>query len=243
MAVDLSQLPDQSSGTIDLNGLPDKPEKVNLSGIPDKGGFSPSGAIIKGALDVMKTPWQRVQEGVTSGVKGAEDAVSSVAGSAPVQGALSAAEKDPLASTYVAEGKAVVGAAQTGFKAYSSALEGIQQKTTDTAIKHGIDPYIAHFAGMAASSVADLAAQATVMGGMGSLEDSMMARNLVKDNILQLDEKQAQDIASLASDSDPVAKQREIEDKRRQEELQYNLERNATPSDQLKGECEAGQYV
>lgn len=258
MAIDLSKLPDQS-GSIDLSGLPDKADNPSLANLPDKGGFSPSSKIIKGALKavgVLKdypalgglvAPGASAlmvaddaQKMAGKAVSAAGDAVSSAANSALAQAALGAAEKDPLASTYVWEGKAAIGAAQAGVKAYSSALEGIQQKTTDTAINHGVDPYIAHFAGMTASSIADLAAQATVMGGMGALEDSMMARNLVKDNILQLDEKQAQDVVSLASDSDPVAKQREIEDKRRQDELQYNVERNATSSEQLKGPAKLG---
>lgn len=252
MAIDLSQLPDKS-GDIDLSGLPDKPEKVNLSGLPDKGGFSPSSKIINTALkavnvlkehpavaglvapvaSAMMVPGQ-VSKLAGDAMGAAGGAASAVADSPAAQGVLSKAEKDPLASSYVEEGKTALSAAKMGIKAYSSALEGIQNKTTDMAIQKGIDPYIAHFAGMAASSVADLAAQAALMGGMGVMEESMTARNLVKDNILQLDEVQAQNVASLSNDSDPIAKQRAIEDARREEERQAALERQNTPSDQLK---------
>lgn len=242
MAIDLSKLPDKSDG-IDLSKLPDKSDAIDLSGLPDKPGFSPSTKILMASMEAIKTPWQQVQEGISGGIQKAAASpagqeIGKVAGQAE-----DLIKQNPALAGAVAPAATAVSLAKDAYKAYSSALVGIQENTTKVAIQKGIDPYIAHFAGMAASFVADFTAQAVGMGvagaAMGGMEESLTARNMLKDSVLQLDEKQAQDVSKLVDASPEVKAQREAET-RRQENLQYNLDRNATPSDQLKGPAKLG---
>lgn len=218
----------------------DKPSPAQRQQPP---GFIPSAKILMASMEAIKTPWKAVQEGISGGI---QKAAASPAGQAVDQFTDKAEDlikQNPAVAGAVAPAATAVSVAKDAYKAYSSALVGIQENTTKVAIQKGIDPYIAHFAGMAASSVADFTAQAATMGvagaAMGAAEESMTARNMLKDSVLQLDEKQAQDVSKLVDASPEVTAQREAE-QRRQENLQYNLDRNATPSDQLKGPSKLG---
>lgn len=208
-------------------------------------GFVPSFKILAASMQAVDslTPWKMIQRGISGGIqKGLESPEGQAVGQ-EFGKAEDLINAHPAVAGLVAPGAAGVVVAKDAFKAYQSALVGIQEKTTATAIQKGIDPYIAHFAGMAASSVADFTAQAVTMGAagaaMGSIEESMTARNMLKDSVLQLDEKQAQDVSKLV-DATPEATAARESEKRRQENLQYSMERNATPSEQLKGPAKLG---